>query len=301
MDLPGWIKDIEIIDTHVHVIDLQKLKYDVVEFTTSPFLSKNWSENMYREDLGEIPVRKIIFEETNASKDYMLKEVEWVHDTYIKDPNSMFTAIVANVPVERGKIAVIEWLNSLKPYTHITAARRLIQDMPVGFCTSSDFIEGVKAVASQGLVFDICIRAGAVPQQMRDVITLVRKIPEGTFVLDHIGKPDIAANNFDEWSEFITELACFKNVFCKISGVVTEAGSDWTIESIRPFVEHCLKRFGYERCMFGSDWFICNINASLKRWILACAIVDVATLQEKRALFCNTARKVYKIASPNKL
>jgi len=68
--------------------------------------------------------------------------------------------------------------------------------------------------------------------------------------------------------------------------VVTEAEKDWTMESIRPYVEHCLKEFGYERCMFGSDWFVCTLNATLRRWFLAiCEIVEKVSIEQKRALF----------------
>jgi len=295
MSLPSWVHDIEFIDSHVHVIDTKNLNYDVVEFKTSPDLAKDWSEKMYLEDLGDIPIKSLIFEEVNASSDSMLKEVEWVHNTMIRDPKSRFIGIVANVPAERGRVAVAAWLDSLKSYDSVCAARRLIQDMPVGFCTTPEFIEGVREIVKRRLVFDICIRAGSVPQQMNDALYLVQSVPEGVFVLDHVGKPDIAGKKYNEWAEFMEKLAKFPNVFCKISGVVTEAEKDWTMDSIRPYVEQCLKVFGYERCMFGSDWFVCTLNASLRRWFLAlCEIVDKASLEQKRALFGGTAKMVYK-------
>jgi len=267
-----------------------------VEFKTSPSLAKNWSEEMYLAELGDIPISKLIFAEVCTTDDSMLKETEWVHNTMIRDPKSKFVGIVACVPAERGRAALAAWLDSLKFSDSICGARRIIQDMPVGFCTTPEFIEGVREIVKRGLVFDICIRAGAVPQQMNNTLHLVQSIPEGTFVLDHIGKPDIAGKKFLEWSAFIEKLAKFPNVYCKISGVVTEAGKDWTLESIRPYVEHCLKVFGYERCMFGTDWFVCNINATLRSWFLAiCEIVDKSSLEEKRAFFSGTAKRVYKV------
>jgi len=293
MSLPSWLQEIDIIDSHVHVIDVQKLNYDVVEFKTSPDLAKNWSEDMYIQDLAHFSVKEMIFVEVNASSDSMLKEVQWVHETMVLNNKSKFSAIVANVPVERGGPAVSAWLDSLKPYNSVHGVRRLIQDMPVGSCTTPEFIEGVLEVAKRGLPFDITIRSGTVPPQMNDALVLVKSVNDGIFVLDHIGKPDIAGKKFTEWAEFITALAHFQNVYCKISGVVEKG---WTLDSIRPYVEHCLHEFGYDRCMFGSDWFVCTLNTSLHGWISAlCQIVDGASLEQKKALFAGTAKKIYKV------
>eukprot|EP01124_Arcella_intermedia_P004670 TRINITY_DN12650_c0_g2_i1.p1 TRINITY_DN12650_c0_g2~~TRINITY_DN12650_c0_g2_i1.p1 ORF type:complete len:319 (+),score=83.24 TRINITY_DN12650_c0_g2_i1:40-996(+) len=305
-----YLKGVEVIDSHVHVINIDLLNYDVVEFKTSPDLAKNWLEDSYLADLGPIPIHKLIFEEVNASKDSMLKEVQWVHETMVLDPSSKFIGIVANVPIEDGPEAVREWLDTLKAYPSVCGIRRLIQDRPTGFCTTPNFLSGIQEVAQRGLPFDICIRAGAHPQQMADVLQLVQQVPQITFILDHIGKPGIAqestlpGSSFPQWAQFISQLASYPNTYCKVSGVITEARKDWSISDVRPWILVCFEKFGFERCLFGSDWFICTLNGSLGRWIqVLCTLLEEckATLDQKIAFFGKTAQKIYKITSSKAL
>jgi L-fuconolactonase len=112
---------------------------------------------------------------------------------------------------------------------------------------------GLATVAAAGLAFDLVVRA----DQIASAARAARAVPELRFVLDHVGKPRIAAGGegLAQWRGPITELAAAPNVTCKLSGMVTEADwARWTVEDLRPFVETAVAAFGPARVMFGSDW-----------------------------------------------
>ncbi|MCX5580762.1 amidohydrolase family protein [Kaistia terrae] len=114
-------------------------------------------------------------------------------------------------------------------------------------------------VAEAGLAFDILTFTRHLPH----VAKALAATPGLRAVVDHISKPEIAAGNLDPWRERIAEIAAFPNVSCKVSGMVTEASPDgWTLEQLRPYVDHVAKVFGPERLMFGSDWPVATLAAS---------------------------------------
>jgi len=274
------------VDSHVHFTDVNRLEY------TGPIPScpdsGDWDVARYYRGIENIPVKEIIFVEVNPKDEFAIKEIEWVNQLPV-------IGMVANVPVERGHDFVSNWLDSLKEF-NVCGIRRCIQNEPSGFCTTPLFIAGVKEVAKRGYPFDLCIKAGAHPYQMAETLTLVQSVPECQFILDHIGKPNIAENQFQEWSEFITKLSKFSNVYCKISGVITESGRDWTPEKIEPYVRFAIDSFGYTRCIFGSDWWVCNIDGNdIKQWFWALTrILKDTTEEQRKYLFRETCLKVYR-------
>jgi L-fuconolactonase len=132
---------------------------------------------------------------------------------------------------------------------------------------------------------------------MPAVIEMVRRSPDVRFVLDHIGKPGIKAGLFEPWRQHMRELAGMENVFCKISGVVTEADHGaWTRDQIRPYIEHTLDCFGFERCMYGSDWHVLELASTYPQWVeIVDWIVADASAAERRRLFRETAVSFYRL------
>eukprot|EP00667_Euglena_gracilis_P016384 EG_transcript_17150 len=299
--LPTWIHEIPIIDSHVHVIDRSVIDYDVVEFKTIPALAKDWGEAMFRQALhGDgteeaVTLKGAVFVEVSASDPHLCKEVQWVQGQ-LNQPGSLLKAIVASVAVEHGAAATRQALEAVEGCT-VRGVRRLIQDRPQGFCCSEAFVEGVREVARRGLPFELCIRAGTRPEQCADVLRLVESVPEAIFILDHMGKPDIAHHNLAPWAAFITQLAAHPNCYCKVSGLITEADpQSWTADDLRPFVLHALAAFGPNRCLFGSDWFVCTLAGTFRQWLAAlCAIVADLPLEDRKALFAGTAERLYRL------
>jgi L-fuconolactonase len=120
-----------------------------------------------------------------------------------------------------------------------------------------DVLRGLRAVADVGLAYDLLVTES----QLQAAIGAVRRVPELRFILDHGGKPPIAAGESEPWRRHIAELAQLPNVAVKLSGLLTEAGSDWTADTVRPYADHVLSAFGAQRTMFGSDWPVCLLRA----------------------------------------
>ena len=157
-----------------------------------------------------------------------------------------------------------------------------------------DVIEGLRAVAARGLVYDLLI----LPTQIEAAIGAVAQVPDGRFVVDHLAKPEIVDRQWEPWASAIAALADHEHVCCKLSGMVTEADWEhWTIDDLRPYAEHVVEQFGPDRILFGTDWPVCTLAASYD------TVVDVAEQltaslsdSERAAIFGGNATRVYALA-----
>jgi L-fuconolactonase len=156
----------------------------------------------------------------------------------------------------------------------------------------SEVRRGLAAVADAGLVFDLVVRADQLPAAAR----AARATPQLDFVLDHLGKPRIAAGapGLAGWRTDVTALAAGPNVSAKLSGLVTEAGPAWSVEQLRPYVAVAVTAFGAGRLMFGSDWPVCLLVADYRsvRDALKAALPPL-TGAERDQIFGRTAVRVY--------
>jgi L-fuconolactonase len=154
-----------------------------------------------------------------------------------------------------------------------------------------DYLER-SAVADARLVFDLVVRADQLPAATR----AARATPQLDFVLDHLGKPRIAAGapGLAGWRTDVTALAAGPNVSAKLSGLVTEAGPAWSVEQLRPYVAVAVTAFGAGRLMFGSDWPVCLLVADYRsvRDALKAALPPL-TGAERDQIFGRTAVRVY--------
>jgi L-fuconolactonase len=159
-----------------------------------------------------------------------------------------------------------------------------------------DVLHGLAAVADAGLSYDLIVTASQLPA----AIGAAHELPDLRFILDHGGKPLIATGQTQPWRRDIAALAALPNVAVKLSGLFTEAAPDWTVDTIRPYVEHLLASFGPQRIMFGSDWPVCTLRAeyvdvvALTRELLAdCSAADAA------AIFGSTVTSWYGLDGQN--
>lgn len=135
--------------------------------------------------------------------------------------------------------------------------RHVLQGEPDDeFMLRPDFRRGIAQLAEHGLTYDLLLH----PRHLPVAVKLVREFPEQPFVLDHIAKPLIAEGQMEPWDRDIRELAKFENVFCKVSGMVTEARwNRWHAEDFRPYLDVVFEAFAPERVMIGSDWPVCAL------------------------------------------
>ena len=112
----------------------------------------------------------------------------------------------------------------------------------------------------ESLAFDLCV----LPRQIGQAIALVDLAPDVQFVLDHCGVPDIKGGQYDGWAKTMTEIAKRPNVVGKLSGIVAYTDTaNWTLDTIRPYAEHTISSFGFDRVIWGSDWPVCTLAGSL--------------------------------------
>ncbi|GAA4986646.1 L-fuconolactonase [Nonomuraea thailandensis] len=156
-----------------------------------------------------------------------------------------------------------------------------------------DVRRGLAAVAEAGLAYDLL----TLPHQLQAAIDTVSALPELTFVLDHLSKPPIASGELEPWRGRIQELAARPNVFCKLSGMVTEADwGSWRTSDLRPYAGTVLEAFGPERVMFGSDWPVCLLAAGYDQVVSAADELCAGLSEGERGeVFAGTARRAYRL------
>lgn len=183
----------------------------------------------------------------------------------------------------------------------LVGIRHQAQDEPdPSWLAREDVIRGVRAVAAAGLAFDLLIRGG---REHAAALALVDAVPDGVFVLDHAGKPDIAHDDTDTataWRARMREFAARPNVACKVSGLLTEAGDrdgdgdDWRNRPVDRYVRDTVHTFGAGRSMWGSDWPVSTLAADYGTTLrtTADALADLSDT-EREAVFGGTAERVY--------
>jgi L-fuconolactonase len=174
----------------------------------------------------------------------------------------------------------------------LVGLRHQVQSEPdPDWLTRPDVLCGLGAIARAGLVYDLVITAGQLGASARAAAA----VPDLVFVLDHLGKPPIAAGHTEPWAPDLRGLAALPNTVAKLSGLVTEADwRRWQVADLRPYAEVALDAFGPARMMFGSDWPVCTLAGNYPD-VLAAARDLTAGLSpaEREAVFAGTATSVY--------
>jgi L-fuconolactonase len=184
-------------------------------------------------------------------------------------------------------LGVVGWVELLSPdvraqlkilaqHSKLVGIRHIVQsELDDRFLLQPEFLRGISALEEFNLAYDILIYTKHLPVAAE----FVERFPRQRFVLDHLAKPPIKSGNIDSWAQGISRLAAFPNVFCKLSGLVTEA--DWHLwqpEHIIPFLDVAFESFGPDRLMIGSDWPVCLVAASYAK---AVEVVKRYVLQRK--------------------
>lgn len=161
---------------------------------------------------------------------------------------------------------------------------------PAGWLASPAVCRGLAVLDRAGLPFDLMLR----PEHLGAAVAVVRSHPSLRFVLDHLGKPPIAAGALEPWASALRALAAEPNVSCKLSGVQTIAAPDWTQADLRPFIGTALDAFGAGRLLFGSDWPVSARAASYGQVVeVAEAACQGLSPAERAAVLGENARRVY--------
>lgn len=186
------------------------------------------------------------------------------------DPSENETAFLVDIAERHDFIkGVVGWVDltsdhveeRLNFYRNTTSTvkgfRHIVQAEPDdAFLLRDDFCRGIGLLNSYHYTYDILIY----PKQLPAAVKFVEKFPEQKFVLDHIAKPDIKGRNSPSWEEHVRALAANENVYCKVSGIITEADwKSWTADDLKPYLDVVFDAFGCHQLMFGSDWPVCLV------------------------------------------
>jgi L-fuconolactonase len=174
----------------------------------------------------------------------------------------------------------------------LRGVRHVLQDEPdENHILREDFNRGIRELARHKLTYDILIFERHLPQTIR----FVDQYPKQIFVVDHLAKPRVKYKAISPWREHMQELAKRDNVYCKVSGLATEADhKKWTEAQLDPYIDIVLSAFGPRRVMFGSDWPVCLLALSYSRWVdIAGRATAKLSSEEQERFWSETAVEAY--------
>lgn len=244
-------------DTHMHLFGLDNLKYSWLK--NVPEINKTFLPEDFIQATRKAKVGKIVFMESGTDAGYSLREIDWVIEQAKKDKRIKGIVAKANIQ-EKGafepkleKLLENGWVKGIRGGIHAE------------ILASESFVRNMNLLAKNKLSFDLLTQ----PQALPDIAKAVQKTPDTTFILDHLGNPDIKGGEIEQWKKGIDALAEIPHVNCKISGIITRAGKAWTIDMLKPYVYHAIEKFGFDRLVYGGDWPVVLRAGSYISWAKA--------------------------------
>ncbi|UFH32223.1 amidohydrolase family protein [Chryseobacterium sp. C-71] len=175
----------------------------------------------------------------------------------------------------------------------IKGFRHIAEGEEIGFLLQKNVLNGISALHKYNYTYDILLRQ----DQLLDAVKLSEKLPDQPFILDHCGKPDLKTNDLKEWKSNISELAKNHNIYCKISGLLTQGNwNNINEKSIFEILDFIFSQFGIKRLVFGSDWPVILLGGNYALWVeLISKYVSQFSKEEQELFFSGNAVKFYKL------
>ena len=275
-----------MIDAHVHFWKYNPIK-DAWITDEMGLLQRNFFPQDLQPVLHENGVTGIIAVQADQSEnetDFLLQ---------LADKNPFIKGIVGWVDLQNKNLEdkLLYW----SEYPVIKGFRHIVQAESDGFLGKEAFVNGIKLLKSFDFTYDILIY----PNQLKEAIQFVNKFPNQKFILDHCAKPCIRDQKINEWKIEIKEIAKNENVYCKVSGLVTEAKwNEWKTEDLYPYLDVVFESFGTDRILFGSDWPVMLLSSTYNKWknLLEKYMLQFSD-EEKQKVFDTNAIKFYNLNS----
>jgi predicted TIM-barrel fold metal-dependent hydrolase len=277
-----------LFDTHLHIVDRKRLDYPWLS-GAGPLNRDNLYED-YARDARRCGISNVFHMEVDVAPQRMEDETEYVRNVSQRSGSLIRGAIAACRPEEP---AFPEYLERSLANPFVRGFRRVLHVAPDDTSQRPLFRENIKRLASTRLTFDLCV----FPHQFARILTLVDLNPDVRFVLDHCANPSIRDGMSEQWRKGVTEFGRRPNVIGKISGVIAYGDLDnWTVESIRPYVEHTIDSFGWDRVVWGSDWPVCTLGGGLTPWVAATHALTIGcSAEEREKLYQANAKRIWSI------
>jgi L-fuconolactonase len=272
-----------IVDSHHHLWEIGRFEYPWMP-AAGHVLHRDYLPEDLRPWLDRNGVDRTVIVQANQS----VEESRWLLGHAEK--NAFVGGVVGWVDLKDPHVGTI--LDDLAQTPRFKGVRHVWHDEPNDdWILQPKVIRGLREVAARGLTYDFL----TFPRHLRFIPMVLAQVPGLKAVVDHISKPPIAKGGLEPWRSELRKVAEIPGVYCKLSGMVTEADLDkWTIEDLRPYVEAVVEMFGCRRLMYGSDWPVCTMAASYDRvFETAQALLSHLSEDDRRAVFGENAIRFY--------
>ena len=246
------------IDAHQHFWDPSRFRYAWMPPAPSPLLRP-----FLPEDLAPILKQNRFDGSVVVQAHTSIEETDWLLG--LARENAFVKGVVGWVDLQDRQLGAT--LDRLQQDRKFRGVRHPVHDeADPAWLLRPAVIEGLRELARRKIPYDLLIR----PAHLNLVPQLVERVPDLRMVIDHIAKPMIASHAMDPWSELMAALGRLPQVYCKLSGMITEADhAKWKSADLAPYVQHVVRFFNPDRLMFGSDWPVCLLAGSWKKVLAA--------------------------------
>lgn len=273
------------IDSHHHFWHYDPLEYSWIDDTMS-IIRRDFLPADLQSTIQAAGIEGVVSVQARQS----LEETRWLLE--LAGAHDFIKGVIGWVPLldENVRESLEEFASNAK----FKGVRHILQGEEPEFMLRADFNRGVATLREFDVVYDVLIYERHLPR----AIEFVDRHPEQRFVVDHIAKPRIGENSLEPWRSQIRELARRHHVWCKLSGMVTEADfRNWTPQQLQPYVETVIEAFGAHRVLFGSDWPVCLVACDYTRWCETVAqFIEQLSLEEKARIWGQNAMDVYRLS-----
>ena len=274
-----------IIDSHQHFWNYEPEKHSWIDDEMSVIRRDFLSDDLQKvfDENGVDACVAVQADQTTEETDFLIS---------LAENNNFIKGVVGWVDLRSESIE--EDLLKYKKYDVVKGFRHVVQEeQDHNFMLRPEFLNGIELLGKYNLCYDILI----FPHQLVAALELVNKFPNQKFVIDHIAKPYIKDGFFEGWAVMMREIAKNQKVYCKISGMITEADyKTWTPELVHPYMKLVLESFGAGRVMYGSDWPVCLVagNYSIVKALVTDFISDLSQ-EQQNAIMGGNAAKFYNL------
>ena len=279
-----------IVDTHLHLVYRDRLSYPWLA-DVAP-LDRDFHYETYAAEARRCGITDVLHMEVDVAPADIEAETRNVADIAVQNGGLLRGAISSCRPEDEGFVAFLE-RQLANPF--VKGFRRVLHVVPDELSEGAAFRDNLRRLGDAGRPFDLCVRA----DQIDKAIALADIAPRVQFVLDHCGVPAIKDRAQHPWRGKIAEIAKRPNVAVKVSGVVAYADpAAWAVADLRPYVEHAIESFGWDRVVWGSDWPVCTLTASLSTWVAATHALTLGCSPSERERLVNAnARRIWRLPS----
>jgi len=273
-----------VIDAHQHFWQLGRFDYSWMDSADLEPIRRDRLPSDLKPLIREAGVDQTIFVQTQHN----VEETRWV--LQLADEDDFIVGVVGWVDLASDECEA--QLLEFKDNSKFVGVRHVTQDEPNdNFIIRKEVLRGLQVLEKHGIPFDLLFYV----KHLHHASTLAERLPNLPMVIDHLAKPVIKDGRMDNWLDNFKRAAEFPNMYCKLSGMITEADwKSWKPADLKPYVETALEAFGPDRCMYGSDWPVCELAGTYKQvYDALCEVLGPISTSERERIFGDTAKTFY--------